>query len=71
MPKVVTLYTDCPIGGSDWALRVDTEGQKWTRVDSGESIGGILGTNQNFMVPTNLVDIVVGSGKGTWDRQNR
>ena len=32
---------DCPIGGSDWSRRVDTDGQKWTRFDSGEIIGGI------------------------------
>ena len=33
--------TDCPIGGSDWARRVDTDAHKWTRFDSGGSIGGI------------------------------
>ena len=30
---------------------------------------GDLGTNANFMVPTNLVHIVDGPGRGTWDRK--
>ena len=38
---------------------VDTDGQKRTRFDSGGSIGGILGTDQNFIVPTGLVHIVI------------
>ena len=36
---------------------------EWTRFDSGESIGGMFGTNSNFMVPTNLVNIVLGLGR--------
>ena len=43
---------------------------KWTRFDSGESIGGIQGTDQFFMVPTSLVHIVVGPGWGAWDRKS-
>ena len=35
------------------------------------SIGGIWDTNQNFMVTTILVHIVVGPGRGTWDRENK
>ena len=63
--------SDCSVGGSDWARRVDTDGRKWTRFDPRGSIGGIWGTNQNLMVPTNLVHIVVGPGKGTWDRKTK
>ena len=48
-----------------------TDGQKLTHLDSGGSIGGILGTTQNFMVPTNLVHIVIGPGRGTWDQTNK
>ena len=44
---------------------------KWTRFDSGGSVGGIYGTDQNFMVPTNLVHIVVGPGRGMWDRKSK
>ena len=29
---------------------------------------GKWSTDQSFMVPTNLVNIVVGPGRGTWDR---
>ena len=32
---------DPSIEAGDWARRVDTDEQKWTRFDSGESIGGI------------------------------
>ena len=62
-------YLDCPIRGSDWARRVDTDRQKWTRFDTGGNLRGILGTSQNLMVPTKLVHIVVVLGRGTWDRQ--
>ena len=64
-------WSDCPLKGSDWARRIDTDGQKWTHFDSGGSIGGIYGTDQNFMVPTNLVLTVVGPGRGTWDWKNQ
>ena len=50
--------------------RADTEGRKWTHFDSGGSIGRVWGTDQRSMVPTNLVNIVVGPGRGTWDRKN-
>ena len=32
---------------------------------------GIQGTKQNVMVPTNLVYIVVGPGRSTWDRNTQ
>ena len=47
---------------------VDTDGNKWTRFDSGGTIGGIEGTIQIFVVPTNLVQIHVGPGRGMSDR---
>ena len=31
----------------------------------------VQGTNQNSMLPTNLVHVVVGPGRGTWDRTNQ
>ena len=46
----------------------------WTKTDTFRFRGkhwGIQGTNKKIMVPTNLVHIVVGPGKGTWDRKHR
>ena len=62
------MGADCSLRLSGCARRADTDGQKWTRFDSGASIGGIWGTSQNVMVPTKLVHIVVGPGRRTWDQ---
>ena len=67
----VMQLQDCSFKPSDWAGRADTDGQKWTHFDSGGSIGFFLGTDQNSMVPINLVHIVVGPGRGTWDPKNQ
>ena len=59
------------IGRSDWAqssIGIDKNGKTF---ESGRSIGGIKNTSRNCMVPTNLVHIVVGPGKGTWDRNKQ
>ena len=39
--KKVMHLPDCSLRPSDWARRVDTDRQKWTRFDSEGSIGGI------------------------------
>ena len=58
-------------GRSDWAGRLDTDGQKRTHFDSGGSIGGIQVTNQKFMAATNIVHLLVGPGTGTWDKTSK
>ena len=65
-----SFQADCSLRPSDWARRADADGQKWTHFDSVGITGGIEGTNQNSMVPTNLVHVVVGPGRGTWDQKN-
>ena len=54
--KVVWQNTlsDCSIRGSDWARRIDTDGQKWTRFDSGRSIGGIQVQTKSLWYPPAL-----------------
>ena len=54
--------------GLEGSTRMDKNGQVSLHR---EALGGFKGTNQNFVVPTNIVHIVVGSGRGTLDRTNQ
>ena len=60
---------------SDRRERLGSGGRHgWTKMDTSRLKGknrGIWGTNQNKMVLTNLVHIVVGHARGTWDRKNQ
>ena len=64
------IYTCIRLGGKAgwWASKSRHEWTKVARSDSKWSIKEIKNTNQKNMVPTNLVHIVVGPERGTWDR---
>ena len=65
-----TVWSDQEVRRGDEARKADTDVKDWACFDSGGSTRGIQGTNQNFMVPANLVHIVVGPGGVMWDRRH-